>query len=65
MAALRLRPGLDLRVGQAPSSQGVEALDDGDYWMALTFREQRRFGDLKLRRASRTARQFHVRTRAH
>ncbi len=36
-------------------------LEDGDYWLALSFGERRRFGPLKVVRTSRTARPFQVR----
>lgn len=47
-------------IGVTPDSEGVEYLADGKYWMSLTYFEQRKFGDLKLRRGSRTARPFYV-----
>jgi hypothetical protein len=36
------------------------ALADGKYWVMVTYQEQRRFGDLKLRRCARTGRYFYV-----
>ncbi len=49
-------------VGQLPDSEGVERLVDGKYWLSVSYNEQRMFGDLRLRRGSRTARPFYVRS---
>ena len=40
---------------------GTPGLEDGDYWVSVTFAETRRFGPVTLRRASRTAVPFLVR----
>lgn len=48
-------------VGVLADSQGPSSLEDGKYWLSITYGEQRQFGDLKMRRGSRTARPFFVR----
>ncbi len=48
-------------VGLEPDADGPESsLANGEYWLSVSFYEQRMFGDLKLRRASRTSRPFRV-----
>ncbi len=47
-------------LGREPDAAGVSALEDGKYWLSLTYYEQRMFGELKLRRGSRTSRPFFV-----
>ena len=47
-------------VGRDPAGSQQIELSKGDYWLVVSFMEQRRFGDLKMRRVSRTARGFHV-----
>ena len=49
-------------IGTVPDASGVDHLVDGKYWLSLTYYEQRMFGDMKLRRGSRTARPFFVKT---
>lgn len=56
------RPGpTDLVLGVGGDGPDT-VLQDGDYWLALTFSERRQFGPLGVVRASRTARPFQVRT---
>ncbi len=53
-----------MRFAFAPEEEEAKIdrpLDRGDYWLSMTFREERRFGPVRLRRASRTARRFYVR----
>lgn len=49
----------DAVLGSATDGPAVE-LDDGAYWLAVTYGERRSFGPLQLVRASRTLRHFRV-----
>lgn len=53
---------METTVGRENDADGVSALEDGKYWLSLSFSEQRMFGELKLRRVSRTSRPFFVKT---
>lgn len=50
----------DAVVGKTASAHGVAALEPGMYWLGVTYLDQRSLGPVRLRRGSRTARQFHV-----
>lgn len=49
------------KVGHHPSGRGVDALEPGLYWIALTYSEGRTQGPIALKRVSRTASPFSVR----
>jgi hypothetical protein len=47
-------------VGRDPLGNGVESLANGTYFMVLNYNESRQFGDLRMRRSSKTMTSFHV-----
>ena len=51
-------------IGADPRGNHKLDLDDGRYWFALTDYEQRQFGPIRVRRGSRTARPFSIRSRS-
>ncbi len=50
-----------VRLGEDPRGSRTGDLEDGNYWLALTFGEKRHFGPLTLNRVSRTALPFSIR----
>jgi hypothetical protein len=49
-------------VGRDPLGEGDSKLEDGMYWLTVTYYEEHRFGDLRIFRGSRTGRHFYVRS---